>query len=172
MKYASVYLRVNDDSPIVRFYNSTLLYILKIIFIRHIITTYYICHDELSIFYFICRLNDCDMYHLVQFEDGAVEIISDTWVEIKINDAIMKVAFPPKRQYNTLRKILRDNSAPHSTWTTHTVTLLLSKGKTIINEIITNCFSVHIFIQCIYCTSVFIISSRYQLYPGSLFLLI
>jgi len=71
------------------------------------------------------------MYHLVQFEDGAVEIISDNWVETKINDAVMKVAFPPKRQYHMLRKNLRGNSPPHSTWSTHTVTLLLSNGKPI-----------------------------------------
>jgi hypothetical protein len=76
------------------------------------------------------------MYHLVQFSESVVEIIHENWIESrKIHcdgekeTNLIKVAFPPKQNYNNIRKYLRDKVPSHSTWSTYDAEIIFSNGE-------------------------------------------
>jgi len=78
------------------------------------------------------------MYHIVEFEDGTVEVVHSNWIEETVDEEkqTVKVAFPPKNTYHSIRKYLRQQISPFSTWLSYEVVILNSKGKRQCNGLI------------------------------------
>lgn len=72
------------------------------------------------------------MYHIIKFLDGSVEVVFDEWIDVRHDGNIVEVAFPPKNNYQSLRKYLRDGTPSHSTWATFEGQILYSNGRFIV----------------------------------------
>lgn len=74
------------------------------------------------------------MYHIAEFENGTVEVIHSNWIEETVDKEKGKVilAFPPRSAYPSIRKYLRHQWSPSSTWSSYEAVILKSKGMNFI----------------------------------------
>lgn len=68
------------------------------------------------------------MYHIAKFSDDSFEIVLEKWIDGQEN-GFVNVAFPPRNEYSSIRKFLRDKVPSRSTWPTFAVEILFSHGK-------------------------------------------
>lgn len=70
------------------------------------------------------------MFHLVHFiEEDSIEVVWDGWIDYKVDEDHVMVAFPPKHMYPQLRRYLRECREAQTTWMTYRAKLLYSHGK-------------------------------------------